>query len=98
MADHLDPQVQSSIISAFAGAVFGTGGVWQWFKRRAVQPSAQDHVCKTICRNMVAVVEGMLDVMEALSIQHPGMNTSLVKVRVEVEKSREYLDQSEGGL
>jgi hypothetical protein len=87
-----DPQVQAATIQTVGGALFGGfgTGLWVWLRGRG--RSSQDARCERICANMVAAMEAMLAAMEAIGAEHPGLNSAIVKVRVQIEHARNFLD------
>lgn len=91
----MDPQVQSAIVNAGGGAIAGIVATVAEFWRRSRNRTSQDQRCERICSNMVAAMEAMLAAMEAIGGNHPGLNNAIVKVRVQIDHAREYLDGSE---
>lgn len=87
-----DPQVQAAIVNTAGGALFGSFGtkLIQWFRGR--DRTAQDARCERICTNMVAAMEAMLAAMEAIGAEHPGLNNAIVKVRVQIDHARNFLN------
>lgn len=96
MGDHMDPQVQTDLIKAGGGAIAGAiamlGEIW----RRRRKRTTQDQRCEKVCWNMVNAMEAMLAVIEALGGNHPGLNSATIKVRVQIDHAREYLEDPEG--
>lgn len=95
MAD-MDPQVQSAIVNAGGGLVAGIVGTIAELRRRSRKRSTQEQRCEKVCWNMVNAMEAMLAVIEALGGNYPGLNSATIKVRVQIDHAREYLDGSEG--
>ena len=95
MTEQVDPQTAQSIIQAIGGALFGGGGVLGFLRLRAARKSAQEQRCEHICGNMVAALEMMLAVLEAVGSTHPGLNPAIINARVKIEEARRYLDGNE---
>lgn len=96
MAADIDPQVQAAVIQTAGGALFGGAGagIWAWFKR--AKRNGQEQRCERICANMVATVEAMLAVLEALGADQPSLTPAIIKVRVQIDHARDYLHGGDG--
>lgn len=90
-----DPQVQAATIQAAGGALFGSAGtgILAWFRKRKRTP--QDARCERICANMVAAVEALLAVVEAVGANNPALQPVIIKARVQLDHARDYLDGDE---
>lgn len=87
-----DPQVQAAAIQTIGGALFGASGtgVFSWFRKR--RQNSQDARCERICTNMMAAMEAMLAALAATGGNKPELTDAIVKVRVQLDHARQYLD------
>lgn len=93
-SDVVDPQVTSAAITTIGGALFGTGGMTLWERWKRGRKSTQDQRCERICANMVAAMETMLAVVEAIGAEHQSLTTTIINARVQIAEARRYLDSS----
>lgn len=94
MADSLDPQVSSAIISTSGGLATGIiatlATVWAKWRRR----SGQDQRCERICAEMVSMSETMLAVMEAIGADDPRLAPHIAQMEIRIAAAKAFLAEA----
>lgn len=91
MADTLDPQVSSAIITTGGGLFTGIIGTILARRRRR---SPQDQRCERICAEMVGMNEIVLAVMEATGAQDPHLAPHIAQLRIRIAAAKEFLAET----
>lgn len=94
MADHIDPQVTSSLISTVGGALFGGGGVglvarWVGKNRR----TEQDQRCERVCNSMLGLGQTLIAVIKALGLDAPNLSPHIHAMEAQMAEARAMLNE-----
>lgn len=91
MPNSLDPQVQAAIANGgFMSLGAALTGFWSWM--RANRRSTQEQRCERVCANMIAAVEALLAVVEAVGAPNPALTNTIINARVQIDHARAYLN------
>lgn len=91
MADTLDPQVSSAIITTGGGLFTGIIGTILARRRRR---SPQDQRCERICAQMVSTTELMLAVMKVVGADDPRLAPHIAQMEIHISAAKAFLDEA----
>lgn len=91
----IDPQVQSSIVTAIGGAITGAigGGIWGKKKGAEGAPASSSEKCEKICSLMVNSFDKLLTALEVAG-EPPTIKIAIRDARDSIVTAKNYLGLS----